>query len=1015
MGNRTENAADSPAPRRPVETGAGELRLVTVFVADIVDSTALIADLEPEEAAEALRPTLRTMRSTIERFSGTVIRVAGDGMLAVFGAPIAYEDHATRACHAARELNAAKVSTQIGSAGGRSLQFRIGLHSGDVFFNRSIDLAGRSVPDIEGATVHLAARIQASAAPGSIRLTRATAFLIDRVFTTIRLGEIAVKGFVESVETFVLDEPRVPAYGGITRANAGAFIGRDAEMQALAEAATLARAGKGCAVAIVGEPGIGKSRLASEFLASPGVDGFSVTRAGAASIGEANANQVLFDLIALLFDIPPGLTADTLLDRMAVGALAGAPAQAAARLWRMLRDDPVVLPHWQALSPEDRRYHRAQAFHDLLRAITPITPLIIVVEDLHWADEETRALLDVMVQRMSALRAMLVVTYRPDYVDRWAVYRQARCLRLDPFSDADARRLVANQLGDDVGLPDLVTRLAATTGGNPLFIAESVHALADGGFLEGEPGAFHLRKEITRIDVPTSVHSIIAARLDRRDDEERRLLQAAATLGVQFPLNLLVRILDENETRIVKLLKGLADASIVHQVRVDPEPEYAFAHALIRDEAYRHMLKSQRRVLHAAAFAAVLTSGQEGVERLAYHSAEAGLHHETAEWNRRAAARARLRAANEEAIQYLETAVRAIGQWSAGRETEIAAIDARLEMRVSYYAAGRIEELLEHATVARGLAQAIGDVRRTALATTMQTLCHWRRGGFDVALATALEAEALAVTVGDRELAVLAHFGLGQVRHALGEYQASVGPLRAALALAGPAPDRNDFIVSRHAVHARAILAVSLAEIGATIDAATVAAEGLHIALDLGDGFAEGFARFAAGYVSLRANQLEAAWSVLRPGLESSLAGRVGGFMAFLAATSGVVLVRLGRADEGLALVDRACSALARHRPSHFQLPFVLQSEAYLAAGRAPDARRAAEECVEMCRGRGERGYECWSLTIAAESSLADGDPQAAAMHCGAALGLADATGQQPARDRCITLNIKLSSFAAGR
>jgi class 3 adenylate cyclase/tetratricopeptide (TPR) repeat protein len=1001
MSDRTHSAAKAQATARPVGSADGELRLVTVLFADIVDSTALIAELDPEGAAELLAPALRIICSTIERFEGTIIRVAGDGVLAVFGAPAALEDHAARACHAARALLAANVETRGAASDPRGMAFRIGLNSGDVLFSQSADLAGRAVQDVAGAAVHLAVRMEQAAEPNSIRITRSTRRLVDRLFKVAPLGKVTAKGFAEPIELFALGEPLVLPAAGVSMGARGGFVGRDAEVRALASAATEAREGRGRAVAIVGESGIGKSWLVSQFLASRTVEGFSAMRAGAASTGEANANQALFDLIGRLFGFS-GSASALMPAESEAESIGGAPMRAALRFRQMLRDEPADVPHWRALSPEDRRHHRAQAFFELLRLVTQSTPLVLVVEDLHWADEETRALLDATMPRMATLRVLLIVTYRPDHGDRWVSHGHASRLQLDPFPDADARRLLIKLLGNDAGVQHLPEKLVAMTGGNPLFIAESVHSLSEAGYIVGAPGAFRAGKAVSRIDVPASVHSIIAARLDRRSVDDRHLLQVAATLGVRFRLALLARLLGEGPDAVAARLQKLAEAALVRQIDTDADAEYGFAHALIRDEVYQRMVKSRRRAIHAQVFAALLDADRgEIVERLAYHSTEAGLSRESVSWNRMAASRARFRAADGEAVGYLEAAARAVAEWPPGDERDTAAIDIRLEMRVPYYASGRIEALLEHAMMARELAKGIGDSRRLALATSLVTLCRWRRGAFDEALATASETLALAAKVDDLELAVLANFGLGQVRHALGEYRESIEPLRAVMTLAGAVPDRNDFVVSRHAVHARAILSVSLVEIGEFGDASNVAAEALHIARDLGDGFAEAFARFASGYVFLRAGELRHALRVLEPGLDASLAGRGGGFLAFLAATSGVVLVKLGDVEKGIALVDRAGAALGRHRASHFQLPYALQAEAYLAAGRATDAMRAADECAQMCRQRRERGYECWSLTIAGEAALAKGDRDSARHRGTEGATLADSTGQVSARARC--------------
>jgi class 3 adenylate cyclase/tetratricopeptide (TPR) repeat protein len=1005
LGHRKRMLADLGGELRPAggrPDPAAELKLVTVLFADIAESTALIASLDPETSQALLGPVVRAMTAPIERFGGTVVRIAGDGLLAVFGAPVAREDHAARACHAALALHGS-VGALASRPDGARIRLRVGLHSGEVLVLPPPPDKPGAMLDVVGPVVWLAARMEQAADPGSIRLTRSTARLVENLFRLESLGPISVKGFSQPVDAFLLQGAQ-PAAGRAHPARTHEFVGRERELHALADAAADGRVGRGRIVGVAGEPGVGKSRLIAEFLRSPAVQGFSVKQGGAAALGETNANQPFVDMLTAHFDVPSGLTLEELAARLASEECTANPALAAAiKLMLVLTDRPVDIPDWDRLGPEDRRHHTKLAFQTLLREATTPSPMVIAFEDLHWVEESTQALLDAMAEALPTLPAVLVVTYRPEYSDPWTSRSCHTRIWLDPFSDAASDALLSKLIGDDPGTAELKRRLVSLTSGNALFLGESVQSLVEDGVLSGTPGHYRLARPVGEIDVPASVHSIIAARFDRRSPEERQILQIAAVLGVQFPLKLLAAVLARSEAAVASVLSGLQGAELIHQVRSSPT-EYVFKHALIRDEVYRGLLKQRRRELHATIvdmLEADPTEAAQNVERLAYHASEADDWEKAALYNQQAAARAQFRSSNREAMRYFAAAADAIDKLSESPQRQLAAIDVRLDMRLAFFSCNKIEELFDHVTHARRMAEAVGDERRAGLAIATQTLCHWRRGALTQGLEAAREVASIAAHVDDLDLAVMADFGLGQMYHAVGEYAKTVVPLRAVMERAGTDLGRHNYLVSRHAIHARSFLGCSLAELGRFDEGAAVAAEGVAFARQFRDGFAEGFASYAAGYVEVRRGDFENACLVMRAALNDSVSGRVPGFLAFLAATTGLALVRLGRVDEGLGLVERVTAKMTKHREFYFQMPFVFLSEAYLAVGRHDDAERVSGETAEFCMRRGEHGFQAWSLWVLGEAALARGDASAARQHLEQAAGLAAALELAPLLERC--------------
>jgi class 3 adenylate cyclase/tetratricopeptide (TPR) repeat protein len=991
-----------PLPVHSRSDPAAELKLVTILFADIAESTALISSLDPETSQALLGPVVRAMALPIERYGGTVVRVAGDGLLAVFGAPVAHEDHAARACHAALALHGSIGALSSGPDSAR-IRLRVGMHSGEVVVVPPAPDRPGAMPDVVGPVVWLAARMEQTADPGSVRLTRSTARLVEHLFQMEPLGPLSVKGFSQPVEVYLLEGAKVAA-GRVHPARTNEFVGRERELHALADAAEDGRVGRGRIVGVAGEPGVGKSRLIAEFLSSPAVRGFSIKQGGAAAFGETNANQSFVDMLIAHFDVPAGLAADELAACLGTAECAANDALGAAiKLMLVLIDRPVDIPDWGRLGPEDRRHHTKLAFQTLLREATRPSPMVIAFEDLHWVEESTQAMLDAMAESLPTLPAVLLVTYRPEYADPWTSRSCHTRIHLEPLSDAASDELLSKLIGDDPGTAELKRRLVSLTSGNALFLGESVQSLVEDGVLSGAPGYYRLARPVGEIDVPASVHSIIAARFDRRSPEERQILQVAAVLGVQFPLRLLAAVLAMSEVAVASVLSGLQGAELIHQVRSSPT-EYVFKHALIRDEVYRGLLKQRRRELHATIVQMLEADPKEAaqnVERLAYHAFAAGDWEKAALYNWRAASRAQFRSSFREAMRYFGAAADAVDRLPASPEQRLAAIDVRLDMRLAYFSSNKIEELFEHVTHARRLAEEVSDERRAGLAIATQTLCHWRRGALTQGLMAAQEIAAIATRVEDLDLTVMAKFSLGQMHHSVGEYAKAVAPLRAVIDRAGTDLRRHNFLVSRHAIHARSFLACSLAELGRFEEGAAVAAEGVAYAREFRDGFAEGFAAYSAGHVELRRGEFEKACLAMRSALTDSVSGRVPGFLAFLAATTGLALVRLGKVDEGLGLVERVTAKMTKHREFYFQLPFVFLSEAYLVAGRHADAERVSRETAELCMRRGERGYQAWALWVLGEAALARGEANAARPYLEQAAALAEELEQAPLLERC--------------
>src|ERR671937_791990 len=497
----------------------GERKQVTVLFANLTGSTALIRDLDPEQARAILDPALHAMMEAVHRYEGTVNQVLGDGIMALFGAPLAHEDHAVRACYAAVSMQEAigRYAEELRRQQGLDVQIRVGLNSGAVVV-RSIGSDLRMDYTAVGQTTHLAARMEQMALPGAILITPAVLGLVEGFVQVKALGAMSVRGLRDPVEVYevtgagmVRSRLQAAAARGLTR-----FVGRQPELETLQQALVQAQAGHGQVVATVGEAGVGKSRLLYEFGHSHHTQGWLVLESASVSYGKATPYFPVVDLLKRYChveerDDPRAIRAKVTGQVLTLDAALRDTVPALLALLDALPEDSPFLQ----LDPPQRRQRTLDALKRVIVCESQEQPLLLVFEDLHWIDAETQALLDSLVERLPSARLLLLVNYRPEYQHGWGSKTYYTQLRLDPLPRESAQELLAALLGDDRGLEPLKQRLIARTEGNPFFLEESVRALVETGGLMGEPGAYRLAQVLAAMQVPATVQAVLAARIDR--------------------------------------------------------------------------------------------------------------------------------------------------------------------------------------------------------------------------------------------------------------------------------------------------------------------------------------------------------------------------------------------------------------------------------------------------------------------------------------------------------------------
>ncbi len=776
----------------------GERKQVTVLFADIKGSTELIEGLDPEEARKLLDPALYAMMEAMHRYEGTVNQVLGDGIMALFGAPVAHEDHAARACYAALAMQTAmrRYGEQVRHSHGLEMQIRVGLHSGEVVV-RAIGNDLHMDYSAVGQTTHLAARMEQLAPPGSIRLTADTLQLVEGLVQVNALGRFPVKGLTKPVEVFELigastvrRRLQASVVRGLTR-----FVGRQTEIDSLGYAQEQTGAGHGQLVALVGEAGVGKSRLVYEFVHSHRTHGWLVLESASVSYGKATPYFPVLDLLKRYAHVDEHDDTRTIRAKVTGQVLTldetlqdTIPALLA--LLDVLPEDSPFL----RLDPPQRRQRTLAALKRVLLRESQGQPLLLVFEDLHWIDSETQALLDSLVESLPTARLLLLVNYRPEYQHGWSSKTYYTQLRLDPLPPTSAAEVLQALLGDDPSLVPLTPLLIVRTEGNPFFLEESVRTLVETDVLVGEPGAYHLAQALPTIQVPATVQAVLAARIDRIPPEEKHLLQTAAVIGTEVPLPLLQAIADLPEEVVHRGLAHLQAAEFLYETRLFPEPEYTFKHALTHEVAYGSLLLERRRMLHARLVEALEALAPERmaeqVERLAHHAQRGELWDKAVTYCEQAGTRAYDRAAFREATTYFDQTLHALEYLGEHSDSSALAIRLRLALVRPLVSLGEHRRLLTMLDEAETLARALDDRPRLVRVLAGMTLGLRTTRAIDSAMATGEEALAIATALGACALQAQASYDLGQVYYVLGNYRRAVELFRRNVEAADRESDR---------------------------------------------------------------------------------------------------------------------------------------------------------------------------------------------------------------------------------
>jgi class 3 adenylate cyclase/tetratricopeptide (TPR) repeat protein len=992
----------------------GERKKITVLFADMKASMELLADRDPEAARNLLDPVLEHMMEAVHRYEGTVNQLAGDGIMALFGAPLAHEDHAVRACYAALDMQAAicRYAENVRRTHGVEVQIRVGLSSGEVVVG-TIGSNLRMHYTAVGQTAHLAGRMEQLATPGTVRLTVDTLRLAEGYFDVTSLGRVPVKGLEHPVDIYELRGARprwarfhTAAARGLTR-----FVGRETELETLTQALQRTAAARGQVVAIVGEAGVGKSRLIWEVIHSRPVNDWLVLQAGSTSYGKARSYLPVIDLLKGYFGIEdrdgPRIVREKLTEKLL--ALDRTLEVHLPALLSLL-DVPTDDLQWAALDPAQRRRRTLESVTRLLLRRTQVQPVLVVLEDLHWIDSETQALLDGLVESLPAARLMLLVNYRPEYQHGWGKHTYYGRVVLNPLPAEGAERLLAELLGSTAGLAPLARLLIAQTEGNPFFLEESVRALAETGALTGERGAYQLVRPLPAIQVPATVQAVIAARIDRLTATDKTLLQTASALGKDVPLNLLQAIAAISDDDLRAAIGRLQAAEFLREVGFTPDIEYSFKHALTHEVAYGSLLQDRRRALHVRIVETIERTYPdrrvEHVDRLAHHAFLGEDWAKAVKYLQQAGAKALARSVHRLAAKCFEDALTALSHLPETHKTLEYAIDLRFDLRNALLPLvewGRIEGRLREA---EALARTLNDQRRLAAVSGYMSGLHLNTGGraSDV-LAFADEVEAIGASLNDLSLRAASRYYHVWQNILSGDYRGTERLCRTLMEeLPGDLSRERLGLVAYPAVVARAFLARAVAELGRFEEGRDHGQEAVRLADTLDHPFSLIWACLNLGHLETLCGEFTRAIVQIERAVALSQEWNIAYLTPIALAALGHVYAQSGRVEEGVSWLQQALSDYESAGIGYSRSMSTIQlGEAHLLSGRVEQACDFATRALRLAGERGERGHEAWAhLLLGKIASRREGaDVAAAEAHYAASKALASELGMQPLVAHC--------------
>jgi transcriptional regulator with AAA-type ATPase domain/tetratricopeptide (TPR) repeat protein len=975
-------AAEASLPSLTMAKAAWEPRRPALLLVDVAGASGALDE----------------MIQKVETFGGEVVDLGRSAFVAVFGLD-AVEDAPVRAALAG--LAILKAVDRAKSDGGVRPCVKVALHVAEVLVNQ---LHGAGTIDLQSkrAAWNALEALVALDHVDAIVVSDAAAQFLERRFELAP----AARGDSGGVPCWRLTRRERTGFG-LGGRSLSRFVGRDAERSLVVARLAEAARGHGQVIGIVGEAGVGKSRFIYELTRLDAMQGWRVLGAHGASHAATTPFFTISELLRRYFAIEDADEPDRMREKVNETILSRHEAlKPFVSPLLSLLDLAVDDPSWSNLDPQQQRRRIQDAIKSLVLNESRIQPLVLIVEDLHWIDGQTQAVLDVLVDSLPTAKVVLLVDYRPEYTHGWGGKTYYSHIRLDALPPERTDEFLNAVLGEDPALESL--RRLLVKRGNPFFIEESIRALVETQALVGEPGAYRLTRPIETIEVPPTVQVILTARLGRLSGDQKQLIQTASVIGKDVAVVLLHAVAEAREDEVQEGLARLRAAEFLYETRLVPDAEYTFKHALTHEVTYDSVAQDRRTALHGRIMGAIedvyrdrLT---EHVERLAYHAVRGERWERAVTYYRQAGAKALSRSAHREAANCFEQALAALAYVPENRDTQEQAIDVRFELRAALLALGEFEQIVGRLREAERLARALGDQRRLAQVSVYLCQILFITGHPVEALGIGEGARTIAESLEDVPLRVTGMQALGAACLEVGDYRRAEDLFRAMLPLVDGEYSRERFGGSGFpAVMARGFLAWVLGDEGA-FDKGTVHGQhAIRLAESLDHPYSLAFASWAFASLLISKGELADAERLLVRGLAVTREWNMPYFSAIHSGNLAYVYTLLGRAADGIPMLEDALGLMDRMRGRFaLSLYLALLSEAYvLVEDRIQDALASAERAVTLAREAGQRNAEARALRVLGDAMASADSREHADRHYRSALALAGELGMRPLVAHC--------------
>lgn len=945
-----------------------ELKKVSVLFVDITNSVHLIHKLRPEDSTEYLEPTLNALKQAAHRYGGMINRVDGDGMMVIFGAPIAYEDHAVRACYAALDmLKAVKndyENTRIG--------VRIGIHSGEVlmkpFYNDfSVDY------EALGPTVYLAHRMEVLASPNTAIVSRETYRLAQKHIKALDAGPTQVKGLEQTVHIFQLQGRVSQQSEHASRLELHPFIARFNELSLLNTALQESSQHHGRCLAICAEPGVGKTRLLQQFTGQIDREYVQIIETACDSHNRHSAYLPFTNILRYWLNVQDTDKqldiAQKLRDRV---SRMGTDLVEHLSAFHFLLELPIQNQAWNVLEPVQKRQQAHKAIRGLLAILSQHKPLVLIMEDLHWIDVESQLLLEEMVEFVQEHSILLVATFRPEYQANW-LNDIVSMLELKPFSDTEALDYLRTTLGRHLSMETVRTEIIKRCEGIPLYMEEMIHHLMDSNLIWGEQGNFQSSLDTLPESLPVTIHSVISTRIDRRSKMAKSILQAASVIGQRFSATLLDYITDIPREYARHAIDELIQAGLVVESGDPMNEEYQFKHALIHQVTYDAIPRDRKRLTHASLVNAIESLYKERLEehiyRLAEHAHQGQYWHKAVEYYLKACYHAIGRSSHHQAVLLLDRGLEALRHLPLNQDTLGQRIDFLAVGMNALIPLGEQERLVRDLKEAEKLCAAVGEPKRTCPILCQLTNALWMVGRHQEALQAATKAVELATELGHRPLEIASSYNLAMVYHALGRYQQTVElEEQIVSALSGDLETKRFGWSGFPSVFARTFLGNSLVELGNMDEAEKVILRGVHVADQAHDPYSQAMIYDTWGYFLNANERFGEARSFLDSALTICEEYAVPTMIPAVSAKLGEALIGCNELALATKVLEHAAQPSCYRKGGRYTWFYLFKAMANLsmAQNNLEEAQTFAQKAYNLTQETGEAGHHGWStLTLA--------------------------------------------------